>query len=112
MKWTLWKKDKAEIKEDTNCVTSCILCAMVFAIKQKCEVRIAVFNLHEGLDHVQAQAEIDGKWVYITEYHTGKGMAVKTYKKNSPSTKDIEPYRYYGLLEFMEQQKEALGLKI
>ena len=108
MNWFCKKKE--EIKHATWCVPSAIFCATVFAIKQKCEVRIAVFNFRKGVDHVQAQAEINGEWRYITEYHTGKGMAVKTYKKNHPDAK--EPYRHVGLLDFLEEQKEVLNLKI
>jgi len=108
MNWFCKKKE--EIKLATWCVPSAIFCATVFAIKQKCEVRIAVFNLRPGVDHVQAQALIDGKWVYLTEYWNGQSMAVKTYGKNHPDAK--EPYRYVGLLDFLEEQKEVLNLKI
>ena len=97
-------------KYKTNCCSSAIFCLWVYAINTKQEVRLAVFNIRKGVDHVQAQVKNGDKWEYLTEIHDVDGMAAIVYKKNHPDAK--EPYRYVGLMEFIAEQKELLNLKI
>jgi len=94
----------------TWCVPSSIFCATAFVIKTNCPTRIAIFRIKPGLDHAQAQAFIDGEWKYISEYWNGECMAVKVSGKNCPDTQNIEPYIYYTVTGFLEQQREALGV--
>lgn len=96
----------------TWCVPSSVLCALIYGIKEKRPVRIAIFNLREGVDHAQAQVQDeDGNWQYLTEFYTGECMAAMLYKKNHPDCKDKEPYRYVGVREFLDEQAAALGLE-
>lgn len=96
----------------THCVPSSILCALIYVIKEKRPVRIAIFNLREGVDHAQAQIlDEDGNWQYLTEFWNGECMAAMLYGKNHPDTKDKEPYRYVGVREFLNEQAAALGLE-
>jgi hypothetical protein len=113
MKWNLdelFCKKKKEVSTPTWCVPSSIFCALTFAIKYNVPVRIAIFKLDKGTDHAQAQAYVGEEWRYLTEYWNGTSMAAKTYGKNLPATEKLEPYKYYGLIEFLAQQSEALHL--
>jgi hypothetical protein len=93
----------------TWCVPSSILCALIYVIKEKRPVRIAIFNLSEGVDHAQAQVQDeDGNWQYLTEFWNGECMAAMIYKENIPNAP--EPYRYVGLLEFLQEQGNALDI--
>ena len=97
-------------KVSTWCVPSSVFCALVYAIKEKKEVRIAVFKIKDGVDHVQAQVKDGDEWRYITEVWTGESMAAITYGKNHPKAK--EPYKYMSVMEFLEQQEDALDLNL
>lgn len=93
------------------CVPSSLFCAWIYAAKTGRPVRIAIFNLSEGVDHAQAQCQDeDGEWKYLTEYWTGESMAAMTYGKNMPDAP--EPYRYERLLDFILDQKAILNLDI
>jgi len=95
----------------THCVPSSILCALIYVIKEKRPVRIAIFNLSEGVDHAQAQVQDeDGNWQYLTEFWNGECMEAMLYGKNHPETKGKEPYRYVGLIEFLQEQGNALDI--
>ena len=94
----------------THCVPSSILCALIYVIKEKRPVRIAIFDLGEGVNHAQAQVQAeDGQWEYLTEYWTGACMAAKLYRENHPDCVGNEPHRYYTVTEFIAQQLKALG---
>jgi len=53
------------------------------------------------MDHVQAEALIDGAWTPLTLLWIDGGPTVITYRRHYP---DIEPYRYVGLEEWISQQ--------
>ena len=93
----------------TWCVPNSVLCATTFAIKGY-DTRIAIFHIEPGRDHAQAQALVDGKWCYLSEFWNGQSMEVRIYQRNCPETIGKEPYRYYTVTGFLEQQSEALGV--
>ena len=92
-----------------HCVPNSILCATTYAI-QGYEARIAIFHVKPGIDHAQAQAKINGKWEYLSEFWDGEGMTVRVWKRNCPETVGKEPYQFYTVSGFIKQQKEALGV--
>ncbi len=95
----------------TWCVPSAVACAIIYGIKTGRPVRIAIFDLGEGVDHAQAQVQDeDGNWQYLTEFWNGECMAAMLYGKNHPETKGKEPYRYVGLIEFLQEQGNALDI--
>ena len=95
----------------TWCVPSSVLCALIYAIKEKRPVRIAISKIDEHTDHAQAQVQDeDGNWQYLTEFWNGECMAAMLYGKNHPETKGKEPYRYVGLIEFLQEQGNALDI--
>lgn len=92
------------------CVPASIVCAWIYMVKERRPVRIAIFKLDESTDHAQAQVmDEDGTWQYLTEYWTGECMAAMIYGKNIPDAPD--PYRYVGLMEFIQEQIEVLSLQ-
>lgn len=96
----------------TWCVPSAVACAIIYGIKTGRPVRIAIFDLGEGVNHAQAQVQgEDGHWVYLTEYWTGECMAARLYRENHPDCAGKEPIRYYTVTEFLAQQSKALGLE-
>jgi hypothetical protein len=96
----------------TWCVPSSVLCALIYGIKEKRPVRIAIFHIRPGLDHAQAQVQADsGEWCYLTEYWTGQSMAAQLYRENCDDTLGRDPYRYVGVREFLAEQATALGLE-
>ena len=96
----------------TWCVPSSVLCALIYGIHERRPVRIAIFDLGEGVHHAQAQVQAkDGQWEYLTEYWTGACMAAKLYRENHPDCVGKEPIRYYTVTEFLAQQSKALGLE-
>ena len=88
-----------------NCVGSAWMCAWT----ARClflPVRMAVTNVAEGIDHVQAEAEINGEWVPLTNlWNTEVGQTVETWTRHYP---DIMPYWYASLEEFTREQFEAV----
>ena len=97
----------------TWCVPSAVACAIIYGIKTGRPVRIAIFDLGEGVNHAQAQVQgEDGRsWYYITERWNGECMEAILYRENHPACVGKEPIRYYTVREFLEQQSKALGLE-
>ena len=83
----------------TWCVPAAIHNAVAWHIKSG-PVRMAVSHISKGVDHVQAEALIEGSWIPLTEIWDGKSMAVVTHKRHF----DIMPYRYLTLREFFDEQ--------
>ena len=96
---------------NTWCVPSSILCALIYVIKEKRPVRIAIFNLSESVDHAQAQVmDENGEWQWLSERWNGECMeAFILGRKNHPDAGD--PYRYVRLPDFMQEQIQVLGLE-
>ena len=95
---------------NTWCVPSSILCATIYLIKAQRPVRIAIFSIEPGIDHAQAQVQDEsGNWHYLTEIWTGECVAAQLYGKNIPDAP--EPYRYVGLVDFINENIDNLGLK-
>lgn len=88
-----------------NCVWLSILCAATWGIYRKDEVRMAVFRTKTaGVDHVQAQAKVDGKWLFLTEVWTGTHLEiVSSDTRNLPEAEET-PYRYLTLKEWLDEQ--------
>ena len=66
------------------------------------KTRIAIQHLDEQTDHAQAQAEIEGVWTPLTpawDAQAGR-IAVTEHGKHFP----VEPYRYLGLEEWIQEQ--------
>lgn len=96
----------------TWCVPSSILCALIYGIHERRPVRIAIFDLGEGVHHAQAQAQAeDGQWIFLTEYWTGNCVAAQLYRENHPDCVGKEPIAYYTVREFLDQQAVALELE-
>jgi hypothetical protein len=110
----LFKKKKevfidksSPIKISTWCVPSSVFCAVCFWIKERTPVRIALQQVGVGVDHAQAEAFINGTWVPLSEFWNNTSMEASTYGRNYSQ---IEPYRYVGLIEFLQEQKQAMNL--
>ena len=95
------------MKVSTWCVPSSIFCATAWMIKEQVPVRMAIQRIADGVDHVQAEALIDGEWIPLTEIWDGTSMAVITYQRHFPDAG--EPYRYLTLREFFDEQYEMFG---
>ena len=95
------------IKVKTWCVPSAIFCATAWLIKQRQPVRIIAQHIEPGIDHVQAEALIDGAWTPLTEMPEPDGMVVQTWTRHYP---DIEPYRIMTLGEFFNEQYQIFKL--
>ena len=99
------------IANRTWCVPSSVFCALIYAIKERKQVRIAITAVEPGVDHAQAQVQDeDGTWKYLTEFWNGECMAAMIYKENLPELVGKEPYRYAGLIEFLQEQGNALDI--
>jgi hypothetical protein len=108
----LFKKKKEAtvpepIKISTWCVPSSVFCAICFWIKQKVPVRIALQKIEPGVEHSQAEAFIDGQWTPLSEFWNGTSMEASTYGRNYSQ---VEPYRYVGLIEFLQEQQRNMNL--
>lgn len=104
MSWYDWLMNdlkSPQDKEPTWCVPSAIFCAWVWSVKRQQKVRMAVTSISTGLDHVQAEALIDGKWTPLTEIWDGTSMAVIPYKRHYP---EVEPYRFVSLKDWIDEQ--------
>ncbi len=88
-------------KISTWCVPSSIFCAIVWRIKERVPVRIAIQNIGPGTDHAQAEALHGDSWIQLTETWDGTSMAVIPYRRHYP---DVEPYRTPSLEKFIEEQ--------
>ena len=83
-----------------HCVILSILCAWTWGIKTSDPVRIAVQHIEPGIDHAQAEACIYGHWTPLTEIWTGDHLEIRIHPRHYP---DIEPYRYAGLMEWINE---------
>ena len=94
----------------THCVPSSFLCALIYAIKERRPVRIAISAIEPGVDHAQAQVQdvIDDKWFYLSERWNGECM--EAYTSDQPNMPGAVPYRYAGLIEFLYEQGNALDI--
>jgi len=100
------------IAQKTWCVSSSIFCAIVYGIKERRPVRIAITEVEPGTDHAQAQVQDeDGKWIWLTEFWNDECMAVMQYRENLPELVGKEPHTYYTVREFLDQQATALELE-
>lgn len=99
------------VANPTWCVPSSVLCALIYGIKEKRPVRIAIFRMSEGVDHAQAQVmDENGEWQWLSERWNGECMeAFILGHQNHPDAE--EPYRYVRLLDFMQEQIQVLGLE-
>lgn len=69
-------------------------------------VRMAVTEITHYVDHVQAEAQIEGTWVPLTNLWNGQmGQTVETWTRHYP---DKEPYNYLTLEEFTAEQFESV----
>ena len=82
------------------CVPSAIAAAWSWTVKYRQEVRIAVQNIRKGTDHSQAQGLIDGTWTPLVMFWTAQGPVVRPGKQHF----NIEPYEYYTLAEWVDDQ--------
>lgn len=87
------------------CVPSSIFCAWVWHFKRHDEVRIAITNLSEGVDHSQAEALINDTWTPLTEIWDGTSMAVIPYHRHF----NIEPYKCLTLKDWIDEQIDKGG---
>jgi len=97
-------------REETEsfCVPSAIHDAWVWEIKKGDAVRLATTKIKktdiEDIDHVQAQAYIDGKWIYLTSHNAPDGRKiVTTWENHYP---DKEPYKYTNLDDYIAEQRK------
>ena len=88
-----------------HCVINAIICAWTWATFKGDEVRIAVSQIGPGIDHSQAQAKINGEWIWLTEEWAkakrGDHLEVVPFESHYPG---IEPYRYLTLGEWIREQ--------
>ena len=82
------------------CVPQSLSCAWAWTIKYRQEVRIAVMNLRNGVDHAQAQCLDDGEWKPLVMFWTKQGPVVRIGHPHF----DVEPYRYLTLPEWIAEQ--------
>jgi len=92
------------MKFQPNCVANAWMCAWTARINHL-PVRMAVTKFDANTDHVQAEAQIDGAWVPLTNlWDVRIGQTVETWTRHY----DIEPYRYLTLEELTEEQFAAV----
>jgi hypothetical protein len=84
-----------------NCVVESIACAWTYRLAGY-DVHIAVQHIRSGVDHAQAEAEINGEWVGLT---MDPQKDIHPYGKEFP---DAEGYRIVGLFDFIGEQKKVL----
>jgi hypothetical protein len=89
------------MKYQPNCVILSILCAWTWRLNTKNLVRIGISNISQGLDHAQAEAFIDDRWIPLTESWTGTNLMIETFTRHYP---EIEPYRYLTLEDWISEQ--------
>ncbi len=93
----------------TWCVPSAVFCATAWGIKSGMPVRIAITKIDASTDHAQAETQTEsGEWIPLTEIDDGECMAVIPYRRHYP---EIEPYRYWTLGEFVEEQIRVNGVR-
>ena len=97
-----WFKEPKKIEAPIYCVPAAIAAAWAWQVGQKTESRMAVTNIRKGVDHVQAQGLVDGEWQYLVIVNTAGGLMARVGKPHF----DIEPYRYVGLEEWVDDQIE------
>ena len=85
-----------ELDTDSWCVPDAILCAWVMSVKHHYPVRIITQKIKPGIDHVQAEAQINGIWTPLTVAKP----TVTIYDRHF----DVEPYRYISLRQFINEQ--------
>jgi hypothetical protein len=100
------------ISHRTHCVPSSILCALIYVIKERRPVRIAISAIEPGVDHAQAQVlSEEADWYWLSERWNGECMeAYTSTEPNHPDCVGKEPYRYVGLIEFLQEQGNALDI--
>ena len=106
-----WRVLQMNPSHRTHCVPSSILCALIYVIKEKRPVRIAISKIDEHTDHAQAQVfDENGEWQWLSERWNGECMeAFILGHQNHPDAE--EPYRYVRVMEFMQEQIQVLGLE-
>ncbi len=93
---------KTTAKALSYCVPESIYCAWVWGAMKRDQVRLAVQHIEPGIDHVQAEALIDGKWTPLTPNWSAQDslIIVTPYKRHF----DVEPYRYSSLKDWISEQ--------
>jgi hypothetical protein len=83
------------------CVPNSIYNAWTWGAEKKDPVRIAVQNIKPGIDHAQAEAQIQGKWTPLTELWDQQAgyMKIIPFARHFPQ----EPYRYVPLKQWIDE---------
>lgn len=86
------------------CVPESIYCAWTWGARHHVPVRLAVQHVRPHVDHVQAEALIDGVWTPLTPQwdHEAGRIKVVPWQKHF----DVEPYRYLSLEDWIGEQIE------
>lgn len=87
----------ATMEARPSCVPLSIQAAWTWGMTHKHPVRIAAQHISPGIDHAQAEALIDGKWIPLTQVGIS---TIIPHKRHFP----VEPYRYMSLDEFIREQ--------
>jgi hypothetical protein len=105
LSWLRKDKESKSPSAELGCVPHSLVCAWAWGQTYHVPVRIAVQAIKrtakESRDHAQAEALVGSKWVPLTLLWIDRALIVVTYKRHYP---DIEPYRYLGLREWIEEQ--------
>lgn len=89
-----------------NCVWESTMCAATLGLAGH-PVRIAVTHIDAGVDHAQAQAYIDGRWMPLTLQYNERLRRHECVI--SPDHFQIAPYRYVPLVEWTAEQAPIAG---
>jgi hypothetical protein len=106
MSWYNWLMNERDDMDRvlTYCVPNSILCAWTWGAVKKDQVRLVVQKIDavKDIDHVQAEALIEGKWTPLTElWNASAGkMEIVPWQRHFPE----EPYRYLTLREWIDEQ--------
>ena len=52
---------------EPECVPRAVYAALAFRLQTGCEVRVVILEIRPGYDHAQAQAKIEGNWMWINQ---------------------------------------------
>ena len=100
-------KSKPKLESSIHCVPAAIAAAWAWQGKYRQECRMAVQKVKPGIDHVQAQACIDGVWSPLVIYSTDRGLVARPGKPHF----DILPYRYVSLEDWIDDQLQYVRLE-
>lgn len=78
------------------CVERSVYAALAFRMQTGAEVRVVISNVSPGLDHAQAQAKLNDRWLWLNQSGDEVYVGGVDFKK-------ARPYKYLTLRELMAE---------